>query len=112
MASLGEPASEEALFELRYDLLGVRRPLVILPRIASMVGALGALYQALWLLGSDHGLDGLVAGLPERLAIARALSSAGWGLGTWILGALGALAVDPPLRAMLESTKEGMDAFS
>lgn len=77
-----ERAVDEPLADMRLELERVRGTRA-LARIASAAGLLAALIELLWLhVGGERGLEGLVAGLPERLATQSALLSATIGVVT------------------------------
>ncbi|MFW5877227.1 MAG: MotA/TolQ/ExbB proton channel family protein [Myxococcota bacterium] len=66
-----EPLLLELRFEAERGLWGLRA----LASLASALGFLGAIWELLKMLQGDHGLEGLMAGLAERMAFERALLS-------------------------------------
>lgn len=72
----GEPvtlALDEVLVELKYQAERSLGSLRVLASLASVLGMLGAVIEALRFLSGDVGLLGLMAGLSERAAFQRAL---------------------------------------
>lgn len=70
-----ERAVEPALLEMRYEAGRGLWALRVMASVASASGVLGALWQLLRLLEGHVGLEGLEAGLAERMAFQRALLS-------------------------------------
>lgn len=75
-------AVEPMLLDLHYEAGRGLWAIRVLATIASAMGLLGALAALMNLLYGDHGLTGLVRGLPERLAFERALLSMLIGMST------------------------------
>jgi len=83
---------EEIVSDLRYDALKRLGALQSLARVSTAVGFLGAILELIWLLSGDHGLLGLMAGLPEKVAAEGAMLSVTLGVATSIF-AFSALSV-------------------
>ena len=71
---------DEVLVDLRFEALRGLRTIRGLSSLGSVSGLLGALIQVVWLLGGNHGLEGLMPGLPEKLAAERAMLSMVFGM--------------------------------
>ncbi|MEM1416052.1 MAG: hypothetical protein AAGH15_14185 [Myxococcota bacterium] len=73
---------DEEILELRHAVSRSPRQLRALASLASVAGLLGACGELLWLLGGDHGLKALQAGLVEAMATNGALLSLAMGMAT------------------------------
>ena len=78
-------ALDEASADIRYEAGKGVRGLRVAASLGSASGLLGACWEFLWLTGGDHGLAGLVAGLPLQIATERALLAVGLGFAITIL---------------------------
>ena len=75
---------DERMIEIRFDAGRGLRSLRVLASLASASGLMGAVGAYLWMLSGDHGLAGLQAGLPMRIAT-------GWGITSVSVGFLAML---------------------
>ena len=73
--SEGVVPSEERFCQLRDQAFERLYALRALASLGSMTGFLGAVIELIWLMSGDHGLAGLQAGLPAKLALEAAALS-------------------------------------
>jgi biopolymer transport protein ExbB/TolQ len=96
-----EAALEERFTELRFEAEQRVRTLRVLGSLGSAVGLLGAVLELIGYLQGDLGLAGLMAGLAERIAFRRAVTSlvAGVAIAMVCLSAFGV--VRPQARRLI-----------
>lgn len=96
---------DELEFDLRCQLQDQTPRLKVLGRVATGLGLLGAVTQVLWLFGGSHGLLGLQAGLPGRVATAAAMLSLALGLGSALLSRVGVRALAPSIQSIVRAMR-------
>ncbi len=74
--------AQELVGDLRIESMRGLLALRSLGTVASLLGLMGAILQAIQVLSGERGLEGLVAGLAERMAMQRATTSMAIGLAT------------------------------
>jgi hypothetical protein len=92
---LGERADleeEELISDFRFEAFKGLRALRTLASMGTATGFLGAIVQIIWLYHGDLGLLALQAGLPEKIALERALAAMAAGVAIAIV-AFSSLAV-------------------
>ena len=73
-------AVEQAATELEFESVAGLSTLRALGLLGVALGLLGATWELIWMLTGDHGLLGLVAGLPEQVATRAAVQAVANGL--------------------------------
>lgn len=106
-------ALDEASADIRFEAGKGVRGIRVAASLGSASGLLGACWEFLWLTGGDHGLAGMVAGLPLKIATERALLAVCMGFGVTILclGARTQLVREATLQlARIRKLAEGLES--
>lgn len=76
---------DEVMRDVRFQSSAGLRSLRVLASIGSASGLMGACIEYVWLMTGDHGLAGLMAGLPQELATARGILAVAIGFSIMIV---------------------------
>lgn len=102
---------EETLADVRFESQEGIRTLRVLATIASATGLLGAIWEVMWMLGSDHGLLDLVPGLAQQVAFQNAMMSMVSGISIALFAGVSMTALRRHGRRMLVETHAAANAL-